>query len=292
MPVSSGCPPSMPCPRGFISAGCSNAPLGWRPPSASAASQTPECHGAEPGLTSSRRMQGLIGGMLFHLSGLASPAALGGAVCAPRTGESVNPASRATTETTKRLDISEMPPAGLDPNPSNLPADQAVEKPQHQHWDGLGPLVVAALTARPSDSYGWNCLPLITMRFLGAVGLALPRNATGLPFLAGMASISTSSPGLNVFLVQPICASWTLDFDLRQSNAPRCRCRPCRRVSRKRGGGLNGSTQHFLEAHLQRSQYRRSFAIVNSKAEPPCLGMKEHCPIDRCPRGSITGSIN
>jgi hypothetical protein len=55
---------------------------------------------------------GLIGGMLFHLSGFASsPVALGEAVCAPSTGESVNPAIRATTDTTKRLDISEIPPA-------------------------------------------------------------------------------------------------------------------------------------------------------------------------------------
>src|ERR1700692_2909222 len=57
---------------------------------------------------------------------------------------------------------------------------------------------------RSSDSYHWNCLPLITIRLLGAVGLAVPRNPIGLPFLAGMASISTSSPVLNVFLVQPI----------------------------------------------------------------------------------------
>src|SRR5271169_141261 len=56
------------------------------------------------------------------------------------------------------------------------------------------------------NSYGWNCLPLITIFILGAVGLELPRNPTGLPFLAGMALISTSSPGLKVFLLQPICS--------------------------------------------------------------------------------------
>src|SRR5580692_910131 len=55
---------------------------------------------------------------------------------------------------------------------------------------------------RPCRVYGWNCFPLITMRLRGAVGLELPKNATGFPFFAGMASISTSSPGLNVFLVQ------------------------------------------------------------------------------------------
>src|SRR3984957_15232088 len=55
-----------------------------------------------------------------------------------------------------------------------------------------------------NGSYGWNCLPLITIRLLGAVGLELPRNPTGLPFLAGIASISTSSPTLKVFLDQPI----------------------------------------------------------------------------------------
>ena len=59
--------------------------------------------------------------------------------------------------------------------------------------------------ARPSYSVGpWNSLPLITMRLLTPVGLALPRNPIGLPFLAGMASISTSSPRLNVSLLQPI----------------------------------------------------------------------------------------
>jgi hypothetical protein len=82
---------------------------------------------------------GLIGGMLFHFSGLASsPAALGAAVCAPRTGEIANPASRATTGTTKHLDISEIlsaagcglrlqPAENFDPNPVNLPATKAVE---------------------------------------------------------------------------------------------------------------------------------------------------------------------
>src|ERR1700686_724454 len=107
MPVSSGCPPSMPSPRGFISAGCSNAPLGWRPPSASAASHIPDRSRRGAGADFLPAYAVLIGGMLFHLSGFASPpAALDGAGCAPRTGESVNPASRATTENSTRLDIS------------------------------------------------------------------------------------------------------------------------------------------------------------------------------------------
>src|SRR4029077_3797804 len=141
MPVSSGCPPSTPSPRGLISAGCSNAPLGWRPPSASAASHTPDRSRRGAGADFFPAYSGLIGGMGFHLSGFASPpAALDGAVCAPRTGESVNPASRATTETTTRLDISNIPPAaecGLRlqaaenfvPNASNLPTTQAGENP-------------------------------------------------------------------------------------------------------------------------------------------------------------------
>src|ERR1700682_6102695 len=112
MPVSSGWPPSMPCPRGFISAGCSNAPLGWRPPSASAASHTPDRSRRGAGADFFPAYAVLIGGMLFHLSGFdSSPAVLGAAVCAPRTGEIVTSASRATTETTKHLDIYEIPPA-------------------------------------------------------------------------------------------------------------------------------------------------------------------------------------
>ena len=207
MPVSSGCPPSMPCPRGAISAGCSNAPLGWRPPSASAASHIPLRSRRGAGADFLPAYAGLIGGMLFHLSGFASsPAALGGADCAPRTGESVNPASRAIAETTKHLDISEMPPAvriqtlRISPRLRQSKSQTRLRLARAAHRCGKG--------ARPSDSYGWNCLPLITIRFLGAVGLALPRKPTGLPFLASMASISTSSPGLNVFLVQPI---WLMD---------------------------------------------------------------------------------
>src|SRR4029077_19747316 len=112
MPVSSGWPPSTPCPRGFISAGCSSAPLGCRPPSASAASHTPDRSRRGAGADFFPAYSGLIGGMVVHLSCFgSSPAALDGAVCAPRTGESVNPASRATTETTTRLDISNIPPA-------------------------------------------------------------------------------------------------------------------------------------------------------------------------------------
>src|ERR1700730_14842623 len=114
MPVSSGCPPSTPCPRGFISAGCSIAPLGWRPPSASAASHTPDRSRRGAGADFFPAYAGLIGGLVFHLSGFASsPAALGAAVCAPKTGDSVNPASRTTIETTRRLDISEIPPPTL-----------------------------------------------------------------------------------------------------------------------------------------------------------------------------------
>jgi len=87
---SSGRPPSTPCPRGASSAGCSNAPLGWRPPSSSAASQIPEMSRRGAGADFFPAYAGLIGGMLFHLSGLAcSTAALGAAVCAPSTGESV-----------------------------------------------------------------------------------------------------------------------------------------------------------------------------------------------------------
>ncbi len=114
---SSGRPPSTPCPRGASSAGCSIAPLGWRPPSSSAASQIPDTSRRGAGADFFPAYAGLIGGMLFHFSGFAcSPAAFGGAVCAPRTGESVNPASRAITETTKHLDISEILPAASIPN--------------------------------------------------------------------------------------------------------------------------------------------------------------------------------
>src|ERR1700682_5115438 len=186
MPDSSGCPPSTPCPRGFISAGCSIAPLGWRPPSASAASHTPDRSRRGAGADFFPAYAGLIGGMVFHLSGLASsPAALGAAVCAPRTGESVNPASRATTETTMELDISELPPATLSPTLriySRLTQSKSQTKrrqSQAANRRGKG--------ARLSDFYGWNCFPLITIRLLGAVGLALPRKALGIPFLGGMA---------------------------------------------------------------------------------------------------------
>src|ERR1700704_1482546 len=139
MPDSSGRPPSTPCPRGASNAGCSKAPLGWRPPSASAASQIPEMSRRGAGADFFPAYAGLIGGMLFHFSGLASsPAALGAAVCAPRTGEIANPASRATTGTTKHLDISEIlsaagcglrlqPAENFDPNPVSLPATKAVE---------------------------------------------------------------------------------------------------------------------------------------------------------------------
>src|ERR1700692_2909220 len=108
IPVSSGRPPSTPCPRGAVSATCSNAPLGWRPPSASAASQIPEMSRRGAGADFFPAYAGLIGGMLFHVSGFASaPAAFGATVCAPRTGERVIPANSTTTETAKHLDISE-----------------------------------------------------------------------------------------------------------------------------------------------------------------------------------------
>src|SRR5580700_5270747 len=141
MPVSSGCPPSMPSPLGFISAGCSNAPLGRRPPSASAASHIPDRSRRGAGADFFPAYAGLIGGMLFHFSGFAS-AALGGAVCAPRTGESVIPASRATTETTKHLNISEMPP-GLRSQPFEFTRDQGTRN-HRPDCDGLGPPVAAA----------------------------------------------------------------------------------------------------------------------------------------------------
>src|SRR5712691_10057324 len=85
----------------------------------------------------------LSGGMLFHFSGFtSSPAALGGAVCAPRTGENVNPATRATTETTKHLDISEMPPTASIPTLQIYPRlRQSKSQPD---CDRLGPLIVAA----------------------------------------------------------------------------------------------------------------------------------------------------
>src|SRR5258706_7391998 len=122
IPVSSGRPPSTPCPRGAVSATCSNAPLGWRPPSASAASQVPEMSRRGAGDDFFPAYAGLIGGMLFHLSGLASsPAALSAAVCAPRDGGSINPASNATTEITEHLDISVMPPAASLPSPRIYP---------------------------------------------------------------------------------------------------------------------------------------------------------------------------
>src|SRR5215472_17919445 len=73
MPVSSGCPPSIPCPRGLMRAGCSSAPLGWRPPSASAASHTPEMSRFGAGPDFLPAYHGLIGGMLFHFaSGFSS----------------------------------------------------------------------------------------------------------------------------------------------------------------------------------------------------------------------------
>src|ERR1700730_10795741 len=107
-PVSSGRPPSTPCPRGAVSATCSNAPLGWRPPSASAASQIPEMSRRGAGADFFPAYAGLIGGMLFQGSGFdAAPAAFGAAVCAPRTGDRAIAASNATTETAKHLDISE-----------------------------------------------------------------------------------------------------------------------------------------------------------------------------------------
>src|SRR5258708_22311198 len=207
MPVSSGCPPSTPCPRGFISAGCSSAPLGWRPPSASAASHTPDRSRRGAGADFFPAYAGLIGGMLFHLSGFpSSPAALDGAVCAPKTEESVNPARRATTETTKRLDISEIPPAVLILTlriyarlwQSKSQAKLRLARPANRSGKG----------GRSSDSYGWNCLPLITMRLLGAVWVALPRNATGVPVLARMASISATAPGFELSFGH---AYWLLD---------------------------------------------------------------------------------
>src|ERR1700676_2181735 len=112
MPVSSGRPPSTPWPLGARSAGCSNAPLGCRPPSSSAASQTPDRLRRGAGADFFPAYHGLIGGTLFHLlSGLdSSPAALGVAVCARRTGVSVNPAKMITNKVAKHFDISERPP--------------------------------------------------------------------------------------------------------------------------------------------------------------------------------------
>src|SRR6266550_2484887 len=198
MPVSSGRPPSTPCPRGASNAGCSKAPLGWRPPSSSAASQIPEMSRRGAGADFFPAYAGLIGGMLFHFSGLASsPAALGAADCAPRTGEIANPASRATTEITKHLDISEIlsaagcglrlqPAENFDPNPVLLILNLVA--PRVEFSDLLGGPVSCGESpepsARPKQSFFWLASQ-VAEKVLSFVGRAF-RHDIQSPFSSGV----------------------------------------------------------------------------------------------------------
>src|SRR5579871_3890044 len=120
MPVSSGRPPSTPCPRGLIRAGCSSAPLGWRPPSASAASHTPEMSRLGAGPAFLPAYHGLIGGTVFQMSCLYSSwltsafawlaGVFAGAFWARSAGERTSAAAAAITGNIKRLPISDSPP--------------------------------------------------------------------------------------------------------------------------------------------------------------------------------------
>jgi hypothetical protein len=57
-------------------------------------------------------------------------------------------------------------------------------------------------------------------------------------------------------------------------------------------GGLNGSTQHLLEAHAQGLQQLRIVRRRDSSGTVPCLGLIEYSRTDRFSGGSIVGSTD
>src|ERR1700675_4520502 len=56
--------------------------------------------------------------------------------------------------------------------------------------------------------------------------------------------------------------------------------------------GLNRSTQHWYEVHLQELQKLRSFANLHSSGTLPCLGLIEYSRTVRLSGGSIVGSTD
>src|SRR5690348_18049573 len=130
MPVSSGRPPSAPCPPGRI-AGCSKAPFACSP--APAASQIPEISrgGAAADFLPAYADRG--GGILFHLSCcILSPFGSNGAPWARKRGGNVkvtiDTAIRANIENTTHLDISKIL---LRPFPRSEEHTSELQSPVH-----------------------------------------------------------------------------------------------------------------------------------------------------------------